>query len=359
MADFEFTDMIIDRMAAHTIHVRGVGNIKTEPTCSNELIVPDADSADVLQMRLTAALGHRSHGVTMTVNKKAGGSFFHKTCSIMGAPNDDFLEMSKQFAHDLTEAQTSPRWPGGVLIVISGKVGNPSKSFVAAIKAETDKGFSVVENGGKISLQLVKKMLLSETQRLYKVGMLIERVKVKPGDDGLFNPDNYYAFLFDHLLTGNELGKAAAYFYDAFLGLEISLSDTHHTRVFYEKSIAYINECEASDIDKYAYREAVRAELRSQTVSLNLQDFADRTFPDPLAKTFVAKLKDEGFPGRAIVKDTEYIKKSLRRPRNVVFTSGVLIKVPTDKEFKDLVEIAEPVDGHTVVKITGAVERRE
>lgn len=359
MADFEFTDMIIDRMAAHTIHVRGVGNQKTEPTCSNELIVPDADSADVLQMRLTAALGHKSHGVTMTVSKKDGASFFHKTCSIMGAPDDDFLEMSKQLARDLTDAQTSSRWPGGVLIVISGRVGNPSKPFVAAIKAETDKGFSVVENGGRITLQLVKKMLLSETQRLYKVGMLIERAKVPPGIDGFYDPINYYAFLFDHLLTGNELGKAAAYFYDAFLGLEISLSDSHHTRVFYEKSIAFINACEANDIDKYAYREAVRAELRSQTVSLSLQDFADRTFPEDLATPFVTKLKDEGFPGRAIVKDTEYIKKSLRRPRNVFFTSGVLIRVPTDQAFKDLVEIGEPADGHTIVKITGAVERSE
>ncbi|MGO0790903.1 nucleoid-associated protein [Herbaspirillum seropedicae] len=359
MADFEFTDMIIDRMAAHTIHVRGVGNVKVNPTCSNELIIPDADSADVLQMRLTAALGHRSHGVTMTINKTNAESFFHKTCSIMGAPDDDFLAMSKDFAVDLTEAQTSSRWPGGILIVISGKVGNPSKPFVAAIKAETDKGFSVIESGGRITLQLVKKMLLSETQRLYKVGMLIERAKAKPGADGLYSPDNYYAFLFDHLLTGNELGKAAAYFYDAFLGLNISKSDSHHTRVFYEKSIEYINGCEASDADKYAYREAVRAELRSQTISLSLQAFADRTFPDELGKSFVRKLKDEGFPGRAIVKDTEYIKKSLRRPRNVVFTSGVLIKVPTDREFKDLVDIGEPADGHTVVKITGAVERRE
>lgn len=70
---------------------------------------------------------------------------------------------SKDFAHDLTEAQTNPRWPG-VLIVVSGKVGAPSKPFIAVIKAETDKGFRVVEEDGKISLHLQAPILDRATQ---------------------------------------------------------------------------------------------------------------------------------------------------------------------------------------------------
>lgn len=356
MADFDFCDMVIDRMAAHTIFARQVGNVKKNPLCYDELIVLDGDSSDVLQMRLTAALGNRSHGVEMTVSQRNADSFFHKTCQVMSADNMAFLALSKDFAHDLTEAQTNPRWPGGVLIVVSGKVGAPSKSFIAVIKAETDKGFSVVEEGGKISLQLVKKMLLSETQRLYKVGMLIERVLVKPDQDGLYDPSNYYAFLFDHLLTGNEIGKAAAYFYDAFLGLSIHSSNRHLTRVFFTETMNFINTVVTDNEEKYTYREALRAELKSQVAALNLEEFGKRTFPEELQTQYVTELKKKGFPGQSIVKDTEYVKSQLRKPRNVRFTSGVQIRVPTDKDFKELVTINETSDGYTQVVIAGAVE---
>src|SRR5471030_247527 len=222
MTEFEFCDMVIQKMAAHTVFPREKGNIRKAPLCYDELISLDPDSADVLQMRLTAALGNRSHGVQMTIAKTASGTFVQKAGAIMATDDAAFLAMSKQFAEDLTDAQTSPRWPGGVLIVVSGKVGAPSKPFIAVIKAETDKGFSVIEANGKIKLQLINKMLLSETQRLYKVGILVERAAVKPDHEGLYDAENYFAFLFDHLLTGSEVGKAASYFYDAFLGLNIS-----------------------------------------------------------------------------------------------------------------------------------------
>jgi hypothetical protein len=359
MADFDFCDMVIDRMAAHTVYAREVGNVRKDPLCYDELIVLDGDSSDVLQMRLTAALGNRSHGVEMIVKNKDAKSFFHKGCEIMSADDAAFLATSKEFAHSLTDAQTNPRWPGGVLIVVSGKVGAPSKQFLAVIKAETDKGFSVVEENGKISLQLVRKMLLSETQRLYKVGMLIERAFVKPDHDGLYDPGNYYAFLFDHLLTGNEIGKAAAYFYDAFLGLNIHSSNRHLTRVFYDETMNFINSAKIDDDEKYTYREALRAELRSQVAALSLEDFGGRTFPDPLKVEYVAELKKKGFPGQAIVKDTEYVKAQLKKPRNVKFTSGVLIRVPTDKDFKDLVTINATEDGYTQVLIAGAVENHQ
>lgn len=359
MAEFEFCDMIIEKMAAHTVFPREKGNIRKAPLCYDELISLDSDSSDVLQMRLTAALGNRSHGVQMTIAKTASGSFVQKAASIMATNDSTFLTMSKQFAEDLTDSQTSPRWPGGVLIVVSGKVGAPSKPFIAIVKAETDKGFSVIEAHGKITLQLINKMLLSETQRLYKVGILVERAAVKPNQDGLYDAANYFAFLFDHLLTGSEVGKAAAYFYDAFLGLNISSSTRQQTRVFYEETISFINSSSMADEDKYSLREALRAELKSNTATLNLEDFADRSLPEPLRAPYIAQVKKKGFPGHSIVKDTEYIKSKLRKPRNVVFTSGVTIRVPSDKEFKDMVVISESIAGFTQVSIAGAVEDRE
>lgn len=122
---------------------------------------------------------------------------------------------------DLAEAQTSPRWPGGVLIVLSGKVGSQPKPYLAVIKAETDRGFNVVEEKGVVSLKLIKKMLLSQTQKLYKIGMLVE-INYQHPLENLYDQGNYRYFLFDHLLTSTETRSAAAYFYDSFLGMNIT-----------------------------------------------------------------------------------------------------------------------------------------
>lgn len=359
MAEFDFSDMQIQRMVAHTVCARGKGNVKTPPDYSNELVQLDQESLDLLQLRIIAALGNRSHGVRMSIARATAGSFMQNAATIMGDEGDDFLSISKQFADDLTEAQTNPRWPGGVLIVLSGRIGMPSKRFVAVIKAETDKGFNVVEEGGKIQLRLIKKMLLSETQRLYKVGVLVELANVKSDANGFKNADNYSAFLFDHLLTSSETGKAAAYFYDTFLGMSIATSSRHQTKLFFEESKSFINRAKLSEEDRYTLREGLRTELKNHIPTLNLEEFAERTFPEDLREGYIAYLTEKGFPSQSIVKDAEYIKHQLKRPRNVAFTSGVLIRVPADQNFRELVDIKESVEGYTQVRIKGAVQTEE
>lgn len=359
MADFDFSNMEIRRMVAHTVYARGKGNVKKDPDCSEELIGLDRESLDLLQLRLVGALGNRSHGVNMSIARAATGSFMQDAAAIMGGDDAYFVSVSKQFATNLTNAQTNPRWPGGVLIVLSGRIGAPSKRFVAIIKAETDKGFNVVENGGRIELQLIKKMLLSETQRLYKVGFLIELADVAPDEDGLRNPDNYLAFLFDHLLTSSETGKAAAYFYDTFLGMSIATSSRYQTRLFFEESKGFISKADLSEEDRYTMREALRAELKNHVPTLNLEEFAERAIPEELRDAYIEHLVEKGFPSQSIVKDTEYIKHQLKKPRNVTFTSGVLIRVPPDQDFKEMVNIQENVDGYTQVRIKGSVQAQE
>ncbi|BBF84509.1 hypothetical protein DLM_0869 [Aquitalea magnusonii] len=359
MAEFDFCDMQIQRMVAHTVYARGKGNVKKDPDCSDELIGLDQESLDLLQLRIIGALGNRSHGVNMSIARASAESFMQNAAMVMGEDDATFINVSKQFARDLTEAQTNPRWPGGVLIVLSGRIGAPSKRFVAVIKAETDKGFNVVEEGGKIQLRLIKKMLLSETQRLYKVGILIELADVMAGHDGLKNADNYLAFLFDHLLTSSETGKAAAYFYDKFLGMSIATSSRHQTRVFFEESKSFISSSELSDEDRYTLREALRTELKNHVPTLNLEEFAERTFPEELRDAYIEHMTAKGFPSQSIVKDTEYIKHQLKKPRNVTFTSGVLIRVPAEHDFREMVDIQENVEGYTQVRIKGAVQAQE
>jgi hypothetical protein len=359
MAGFEFKGMTIKRITAHTVFQRNKDKAMLEPSCSNELIALDQDSRDLIQVRVTEALGSSSHGVEMAIAKKEAGSFMQIAASMIHCDDSVFISESKRLAKALAEAQTNPKWPGGVLVVMSGVVGALSKPFLAVIKAETDKGFNLVEEDGQIKLALIKNMLLSATQRLYKVGILVEMTTALPSDDGLYLTDNYKTFLFDHLLTATETRSAAAYFYDAFLGMNILSSSRKQTEIFFNESKNYLNSAQIDDEKRISLREALRSELRSQTPTLNAKDFAKKFLDEELQASYVEFLTSKGFPEHSVVKDVEYIKHKLKRPRQVLFTSGVMIRVPSDKEFKDMVQITPGEDGYTQVSVKGTVQDQD
>lgn len=356
---FKFEGMTIERLAAHTIFAMRPDKQHTPPDCSDELIPLGPEALDLIQQRITEALGHTSHGVEVGLRDIEVGSFFQLSAQMMKSDDPGFLTVSKVLAEKLTRAQTHPKWPGGVLMVISGTVGKDSTRFLAALKAEADKGINLVEKGGKISLELVKKMLLSATQRLYKIGILLEIAPKKAGADGLAEAENYRMFLFDHLLTATETRPAAAYFYSGFLGVNILASARHHTRIFFEETNALIRLMDVDEDKKADLREALRTELRSNKPTLNAAEFAKEHLPEDARQGFVKKLIEKGFPDQSVVKDVAYISSRLRRPRQLHFSSGVIVRVPADGNVKELVEVSNLEDGYTAVKIKGVIDRQD
>ncbi|MBZ9612159.1 nucleoid-associated protein [Rheinheimera maricola] len=359
MDQYKFEGLTIERLIAHTIFARGKDKALVPPNLTNELIPLSGDAKDLIQLRVTAALGSSSHGLEVQVVKSDTNSFMQRAAASIHASDDDFKHFSKEIAKSLADAQTNPKWPGGVLIIFNGKVGESQQPFLAALKAETDKGFDVEEVNGKITLKLIKKMLLSQTQRLYKIGILIENQYQKPVDGGGFLPANYRAFLFDHLLTATETKPAAAYFYDTFLGMSITGSSKFQTRLFYEETKLYIDAMPIDDGDKYDLREALRSELRSQNATIQLKEFADTHFEPEHRADYIKTMLEKGVPDSAVVKDVEYIKAKLRRPRNFMFSSGVKIQAPADASLNELVIIGQQSDGYTTVQIKGGVQTRE
>lgn len=359
MNNFVFEGLTIQRAIAHTIFARGKDKEIVKPNLTDELIPLVGEAKDLVQLRVTAALGSASHGLEVQIVKSGSNSFMQAAAASIHAKDDEFIALSKKIALALAEAQTNPKWPGGVLIIFSGKVGGNQQPFLAALKAETDKGFDVEEVNGKITLKLIKKMLLSQTQRLYKIGMLIESKFKQPTDGIAYAPENYRAFLFDHLLTATETKPAAAYFYDAFLGMSITGSSKYQTRLFYEETKNYIDAMPIDDEDKYDLREALRAELRSQNPTIQLNEFADTHFKQEHRADYVKALKERGVPDGAVIKDIDYIKSKLRRPRNFLFSSGVKIQAPADTSLNELVQIGDQEGGYTTVKIKGGVKTSE
>lgn len=82
----------------------------------------------------------------------------------------EFIEDSAQFAHMLTDAQLNTNAPGGILLVLKGRVGDTGKPFLCVIKAEPQDGFRTKEEDDFITIEFLEELLLTDSARLFKIG---------------------------------------------------------------------------------------------------------------------------------------------------------------------------------------------
>jgi hypothetical protein len=263
MSGFKFEGLMIENVILHSIYSRTPDKQLVEPKLSTHLIKLQQKALDALQLRITKALGNRSHGIEMSIEQIGDDSFFQNAAAMLHTNEEEFIELSKKLAKNLNKAQFSTNAPGGVLAIIAGRIGGNAVPFIAAIKAEMQDGFKANENDNGVDMEYIEELLLTSTQRLYKIGFLIESVS-EPSDSNGYLPKNYLAFLFDHLITSTETSAAAAYFYGAFLGMGIHESAKKLTNDFFEFTKNFINTCSISNDEKLDFYEALRSELRSQ-----------------------------------------------------------------------------------------------
>lgn len=351
---FKFEGIMIERIIAHKVYPRTPDKKIVHPKTSAMLEDLPQEALDALQLRITKALGNRSHGIEMSIDNIGADSYFQNAAAMLHADEQTFIELSKKLADKLNEAQFSTNAPGGVLAIIAGRLGDDSLPFIATIKAEIQDGFGADEQDDQVKMQYFKNLLLTNTQRFYKIGLLAELVSKPIGSSG-YLPSNYRAFLFDHLMTSTETRKAAGYFYTVFLGMGIQASAKKLTQDFFELTKAFIDTTPVNDDVKFDFHEALRVELRSQDATISVADFGDKHFPDEIRKQYEVFMKAKDFPQNAIPKDNEYIHAKLRKRRKILLNSGVYISTPPD-ELKEFVQIMSSEDtDFTIVKIKGQI----
>lgn len=354
LKSFSFEGILIERVIIHKIFPRAGAEVK-EPKRSNKFIKFPPEALDTLQLRIYKALGNKSHGIEMSIALSEPGSFFQMAASMLTCPDDNFIALSRILAMDLAKAQMTTNAPGGMLTVIKGRLGERSAPFLAVIKADIQDGFLADEDDENVTAEYVSSLLLTEAQKLYKIGLLTPINSIAP-IDGVYDPSHYRSFLFDHLMTATETRKAAGYFYSAFLGMSIQSSSKKLTQDFFEFSKTFIDTAQISIDEKLDLHEALRSELRSQSATVSASDFMGKNIPKHLQDSYLSLMESKGFPKNAIVKDTEYIATKLRRRRKYVFANGVWLSTPADVD-ESSVKI-EPQDekGTTIVTINSRIE---
>ncbi|EFR2063222.1 nucleoid-associated protein [Salmonella enterica] len=357
---FSFEGLMIERIIAHRIFPRTPDKQMVAPKLSNQLITLKQDALDALQVRITEALANKSHGIEMSITDTGDDSFFTLTASVLHVEGEPFINVSKRLAGKLTEAQYGAgKVSGGVLIIITGKVGEQSYPFLAVLRAEMQNGFRTNDTPEQIAMEYIADLLLTPTQRLYKIGVLIECESGHDLIDGRYDTQYYRSFLFDHLMTSTETKNAAGYFYSAFLGMGIEKSSKKLTQDFFEHTRSFINQAPVDEESKFDLHESLRSEMRSQKATLSTASFAVEHLPQELQADYQSFMVQKGFPQNAVSKDTDYIKKKLRRRSKLVFTSDVWVSIPPD-QVKELVQIEQTDDDEfTTLKVKGRLRSQE
>lgn len=353
----DLAHLTISKVAVHHIPSHGPNKVLAVPTGGQSLVVLTAAAKDMVVQRLTKVLGKNSNGIKVGITDSSATSFFQTAAGMMGATDAHFISSAKIIATALARAQNNVSLAPCKLIVVEGEVSAHSWPFIAVIKAELQEALTEKSTATHTTLDHLKDIFMTESQRLYKVGFLQRMVTSPTKTAGRYDVLQHSVFLFDHLMTGTETRSAAFYFYSDFLGCDIASSAKSLTRDFFDLTQEFLNHTGLTPDYRIDLQEALRSELRSNNQTLGVADFAKKYLNTPTTVTYKKFMDKKGFPGHAVTKDIEYVKSRLKRRQKVVFSSGVMVTTPPDQ--LNLIEVTENNDGSSTVHIQGTVQKSE
>lgn len=340
-----FRNLQIQRVIIHEVAKRDDSRTPVDPTYGTQVITLEPEARDALQVRITAALGHASHGIEMTIRKVGPESVWQKAKRIFEAPADEtvFIAESQGMTANLANAQANKTIPGGIVVVVYGMAGHPGIPFVAVIKAEPHPGFTrSVTDTGDLALQFIKDLILTPQAKLYKIGAFIQP---DPAADVTENPAaGWRAFLFDDLITSGNRQNAALYFFDTFLGLAFPTNSAWQTKQFHSLTKDFIKTANIPPETKSDLLGALTAYLKvDQSGTIQVSHFGSNYFDTAeLQDSYVTYMQAKEFPMTAIHKDLSEVRGALK-DRRITFGNNIRLTGPVE-QFQDRIRM-RTIDG--------------
>lgn len=352
----QFANLKMKRIIIHQIFERNESREMQQPRYNSTLSILDSTALSVLQARITDVLGHNSHSIELEVVRTSPSDVFSIATRMIYADEQGFISESKKAADKLAEAQTTRTIPGGILVVFNGTVGPSNDNCVGFIKAEIHEGFSVEQSSTDLLLKFLTDLCLTPQQKLYKIGIFIEKVKPESSETHRI-PQEFKVFVYDQNMNTNTTSGAALYFYEVFLGCAFSPSAKKLTMDFYYHTKDFIDQLPLHDEEKVDLHSALYSYLKvSQSNVVDTTEFGDQYLTPEQKDDYCSFMEQNEFPTNAVPKDITLIQSKLRK-RKIVFSSNVSLTAPSDN-FNDLVQIMGHEGSKTLLKIEGFISEQ-
>lgn len=343
-----FQNLTIQRTIIHEVFKRTDGPTPLEPRYATAVIELSTDARDALQQRITAALGHASHGVEMRIRRTGEESIWARTKQILRPATEHaaFITASQAITASLANAQTNRTIPGGVVVVVQGTAGYPPSPMTCIIKAEPHAGFTrKISQAGELELEFLKDLILTPQSKLYKIGAFLIADPVAATDE---QPTlGWRAFIFDDQITAGNKQTAAQYFYETFLGLGFPENSAWQTKQFHTLTKEFIRGANIPEETKSDLLGALTTYLKvDQSATIQVDQFAESYMQAPeLKDSYSAYMQVKNFPIEAIFKDISEVKNVLR-DRKVTFNGNIRLTGPVE-QFQDRVKM-RVIDGEAL-----------
>lgn len=359
----DFRNIIVERMIMHQINAKVDPQDHATAVYDASLLEHDDSVLSIIKVRLIDAAGKRSKAFELEIERTDEGSFVALTRDLKTKTEPEFIEVSCRIADLLAESQTRTSIPGGFIILLQCTDEIDNTAIYIVIKAEPHEALQRLEGQSQISL--LKKVFLSPSQKLFKIGVLFE--KVIDGDEVDLNDINtqFGCFLFDDQFRA--VSQPAEYFYKDFLGFSTSKNSKIQSQRFYDKTEVFIKE----NVDEFNQQSDLLNALKiefttNQETLITPFDFANRYIPveQNLRGRYIAEIVNELPP--SIEKDDALIKTRLTNVK-VDFPNKIKISGPNDSflesvQFLDSNELGEidlNEEGYTLIRIKGRPYRDE
>lgn len=343
MIDINFGIIDVNRCVIH--HIKEKENKQAHATVllEDKLIDINESIKSTIQDRLTSAAGKDSRSFELEIANYLQGSFFDTVKNLKDVNDDEFLKKSRHIAELLAESQTRNNISSGVFMLLDCSDKKTNRGIYVVIKAEFQEALrsKTSVDGENKSLELLKDIFLSPAQKLYKVGIIFDKLKPIVNDE--LN-SKYGAIVFDEQFRLEGL-RPAEYFYKDFLGLSISNNAKIQTANMYTMTKSFvITEMDASK--RFDVLEALRSEIFTSTATtIRPTEFSKKFFSEYLSDNILmdkynAKVANQ-LPSTITI-DKALIQKQLEKTK-MIFPNSIIL-AGDSSDFNGSVSIYENIN---------------
>lgn len=332
-----FENLTVNRVIIHEVYQRLDDRRPVDPTYGTQLLNLTADAMDFFRERIINAMGSQSQSMEMDILAPTDPACALEIASELRSADDrNFIDTSRRFADRLTAAQTSRNLPGGIVVVFDGRAGNPGRSIVGVIKAETHQGFRHTD---QLQVEYLRDLFLGPQTKLYKIGIF----SYSGRDPAPELPNGWQATVYDTHMTRSNRDGAAQYFYESFLGCTLPANGARLTKMFFDSTKEFINKLDVAPEQKTELLTGLYTYLKiDRSPTVELAAFSEQYLAQEFKDDYQNFMVRQDFPTNAVPKDISDIESSLRQ-RRLRFNRNIQLTAPPDA-FQDLI-VVETIEG--------------
>lgn len=328
----DFNNLLVNRLIIHTINAKQDGQDCAAVDPSNEISEIDHNVLEIIRNRLIDAAGRNSKAFELDIDNANPDSFFKLSNDIANLNENEFIQRTTEIAELLADSQRRVSIPGGYLLIMDCLDNDTNFPVIIVIKAEPHEALQFSINGGHTQVNVLRKVFLSPSQKLYKIGIIYKKNEEESENVN----EQFGSFLYDDQFRADT--HPAEYFYKDFLGLTVGNNSKIQSQRFYDKTKNFV----MTNVEDFKVKTALVSALKNeftinQNDTINPLNFANTYIPTQggLRDSYIGDICQE-LPF-AIVKDDSLLKTRLTK-RKIDFPSNINLSGP-EEGFDNRVEI--------------------